>query len=261
MKPRCTSGTSAASWDSIRAANPPLPLAGRGRRPLGPGQSLPEPASFPLSPTPSATLTLCGESKVRAGWLRGHTPGTEDTEPESPPKRRSTTTPPPPASSEPFHTGDTVVVAFLTYSIQTAKQKQLMGGSVLWATSRPARLLARPFKAWHAVDSNKTRLFSPTKPLIGQLRFLSCHEELFCSIHWIKRRFFCLFYCYCPTHLLNRIKCLTKLCFSSAILKLCLSYYNHGIICLFPIFCLIYFRCRLLFHSSLRSNDVEYVSF
>lgn len=45
-------------------------LAQRGRGPLGPGQSLPEPASPPLcSPTQSATLTLFGGERNAQAWL------------------------------------------------------------------------------------------------------------------------------------------------------------------------------------------------
>lgn len=116
-------------------------LAQRGRRPLGPGQSLPEPASPPLCSPDSkrhARTLRGGERNVRA-WLFQITRIAQPSETvigisgwitdERLERKKK-------ILKDSYRTLDSVFITLLTFSIRTAKQKQLMGGASRRGASR-----------------------------------------------------------------------------------------------------------------------------
>lgn len=86
MKPRCTSDTSAASWDSIGAAELTLLSFGWGRRPVGRG-SIPAGTRFPCSAPRLQTPRSHSLGRGMSGQIVSdgtHTPHThQEKDPES----------------------------------------------------------------------------------------------------------------------------------------------------------------------------------
>lgn len=171
----------------------------------GAGQSLPEPASPALLPDSKRHAhTPWGEECPARLSQMAHTLHTHTKRRIQNPKGRthrhfSFT-------GEVFHPVETVVITLLTFSIHTAKQKQLMGGASWWGASRLAvgdtsNPLLRRF-CWSRRLKPQTHLtpqmsiqmgtayLGEEQRVIGQLNFLSCHEELFLSFHWTKHPFF-----------------------------------------------------------------------
>lgn len=169
MKPRWTSGPSAESWDSIRAGR--RLLCWSRSEAFGPG-SIPTGTRFPssalLPESKRHARTLLGEEclgRRAQGKLITH----RAIALKSLLHNRLTVTP-----REWIVSGRrTDILTLSTFSIHTAKQKQLMGGCASQSyipigcrdTSNPPFLLVKLLKALDSFDttndkSNKTRLFA-----------------------------------------------------------------------------------------------------
>lgn len=142
MKPRWASAASAASWDSIRAAKP---------CPLSPNEVGGLLARVNPSPKPASPPPLPPDSK-RHARTREECPGlplSDDTHrtPSEPSVGLLDGRCEKNSHSEDrfFLPEDSVVITLLTFSVRTAKQKQLMGGASRRGTSR----LAVPGEATH----------------------------------------------------------------------------------------------------------------
>lgn len=150
------------------ARQKPYPLAGQGRSPLGPGQSLPEPASPPLLPLSKRHAHTLRREECPGRLAQMANITHRQNYPESQLDSRSTRKN---LFNEVF---GTVVFTLLTFSIHWQKQKQLMGGCVTprWIAigprqhvkpSAPSFQLVELFKASDSLDStdvksNKSRL-------------------------------------------------------------------------------------------------------
>lgn len=178
-------------------------FAGRGRRPLGPGQSLPEPTS-PLfcSPSPSATLALFLVRNVRADRLSRCTSQLEPllldlywiTARDGSPSEQP----------DPCRHCCLYVVNFKsTQQNKNSWRVDAFLRAASWLAAATSQTLWSPFllvnlfKAFGLLDiagvqSEKTHLFRFRPRTIGQLHFLSRHEELFWLFHWVKCKLFFL---------------------------------------------------------------------
>lgn len=124
------------------------------------------------SPTPSATLALFWERNIWTGELRGNSSHTE----RSLWNLYCLTVWPSHLESGSFQPVGTVILALSTFSIHTAKQKQLMGGCASESyipigcrdTSNPP---LRRFYWSNCDKSNKTRLFAVKNSWLANYTF------------------------------------------------------------------------------------------